>query len=100
MAVLLVWPLSRIFVASFIDNLTGAVTLGNYARVLGQPFFQTALVNSLLVGLGGMAGAMALGVPLAVLTTRYRDRGTEPHLHGWPCWPWCHRRSSAPTRGS
>jgi iron(III) transport system permease protein len=70
-AVLLVWPLSRIFVASFVDNTTGAVTLGNYARVLGQPFFRTALVNSLLVGLGGMAGAMALGVPLAVLTTRY-----------------------------
>ena len=70
-AVLLVWPLSRIFVASVIDNLTGAATLGNYARVLGQPFFQTALINSLLVGLGGMAGAMALGVPLAVLTTRY-----------------------------
>ena len=70
-AVLLVWPLSRIFVASFVDNTTGAVTLGNYARVLSQPFFRTALVNSLLVGLGGMAGAMALGVPLAVLTTRY-----------------------------
>jgi iron(III) transport system permease protein len=72
---LLVWPLSRIFVASFVDNQTGAMTLGNYARVLGQPFFQTALVNSLLVGLGGMAGAMALGVPLAVLTTRYRIAG-------------------------
>ena len=70
-AVLLVWPLSRIFVASLIDNRTGVVTLDNYARVLGQPFFRTALINSLLVGLGGMAGAMALGVPLAVLTTRY-----------------------------
>jgi iron(III) transport system permease protein len=70
-AVLLIWPLSRIFIASVIDNRTGAPTLGNYARVLGQPFFQTALINSLLVGLGGMAGAMALGVPLAVLTTRY-----------------------------
>jgi iron(III) transport system permease protein len=70
-AVLLVWPLSSIFVASLIDNRTGVVTLDNYARVLGQPFFRTALINSLLVGLGGMAGAMALGVPLAVLTTRY-----------------------------
>jgi iron(III) transport system permease protein len=74
-ALLLVWPLSRIFVASFVDNQTGAMTLGNYARVLGQPFFQTALVNSLLVGLGGMAGAMVLGVPLAVLTTRYLIAG-------------------------
>jgi iron(III) transport system permease protein len=70
-AVLLAWPLGRIFAASLIDNRSGAVTLGNYARVLGQPFFQTALVNSVIVGVGGMAGAMLLGVPLAVLTTRY-----------------------------
>ena len=70
-AVLLVWPLMTIFTASFIDNRSGAPTLGNYARVLGQPFFQAALVNSLIVGLGGMLGAILLGVPLAVLTTRY-----------------------------
>ena len=69
--VLLVWPLSSIFTASFIDNTTRAPTLGNYARVLGQPFFQTALVNSLVVGVGGMLGAMLLGLPLAALTTRY-----------------------------
>jgi iron(III) transport system permease protein len=69
--VLLAWPLGRIFAASLIDNRSGEVTLGNYARVLGQPFFQTALLNSLIVGVGGMAGAMLLGVPLAVLTTRY-----------------------------
>ena len=72
---LLLWPLSAIFRASFTDNRTGAATVGNYARVLGQPFFQTALVNSLIVGVGGMAGAMALGVPLAVLTSRYVIRG-------------------------
>jgi iron(III) transport system permease protein len=39
--------------------------------VLGQPFFQTALVNSLDRGVGGMLGAMLLGLPLAALTTRY-----------------------------
>ena len=39
--------------------------------MLGQPFFQTALVNSLIVGVGGMLGAMLLGLPLAALTTRY-----------------------------
>ena len=74
-ATLLVWPLSSILQASFIDNSTGAATLGNYARVLGRPFFQTALLNSLVVGAGGMAGAMLLGVPLAVLSTRYVIRG-------------------------
>jgi iron(III) transport system permease protein len=71
LGLLLVWPLSSIFAASFIDNTTREPTLGNYARVLGQPFFQTALVNSLVVGVGGMLGAMLLGLPLAALTTRY-----------------------------
>jgi iron(III) transport system permease protein len=74
-AALLAWPLSSILQASFLDNRTGEVTLGNYARVLGQPFFRTALVNSLIVGAAGMAGALLLGVPLAVLTTRYAIRG-------------------------
>ena len=71
LALLLIWPLSSIFIASFVDNTTRQPTLGNYARVLGQPFFQTALVNSLIVGVGGMLGAMLLGLPLAALTTRY-----------------------------
>ena len=74
-AILLIWPLASIVTASFVDNTTGAATLGNYRRVLGQPFFQTAMINSLIVGLGGMIGAMLLGIPLAILTTRYRIVG-------------------------
>ena len=74
---LLVWPLSSILSASFIDNATRAPTLSHYAKVLGQPFFQTALVNTLLVGIGGMAGAMLLGIPLALLTTRYVIAGRD-----------------------
>jgi iron(III) transport system permease protein len=70
-ALLLFWPLSSIFAASFIDNASREPTLGNYARVLGQPYFRTALVNSLIIGVGGMLGAMLFGIPLAVLTTRY-----------------------------
>jgi iron(III) transport system permease protein len=77
LGVLLVWPLSSIFSASFIDNTTRAFTLGNYVRVLGQSYFQTALVNSLIVGVGGMLGAMLLGVPLAALTTRYVIAGRD-----------------------
>jgi iron(III) transport system permease protein len=67
---LLIWPLSSIFSASFVDNTTREPTLGNYARVLGQPFFRTALLTSLIVGVGGMAGAMLLGLPLAALRQR------------------------------
>ena len=71
LGLLLAWPLSSIFTASFIDNTTREPTLGNYARVLGQPYFQAALGNSLIVGVGGMLGAMLLGIPLAALTTRF-----------------------------
>ena len=76
-ALLLVWPLSSIFLASIVDNTTREPTLGNYAKVLGQPFFRTALENTLIVGVGGMVGAMLLGIPLAVLTTRYVIAGRD-----------------------
>jgi len=77
LAALLVWPLSSIFTASFMDNATRAPTLGNYARVIGQPFFQAALGNSVIVGVGGMLGAMLLGIPLAFLTTRFVIAGRD-----------------------
>jgi iron(III) transport system permease protein len=76
-AVLLIWPLSSILTAGFIDNNTGEATLANYARVLGHPFYRGALINSLIVGFGGMVGACALGIPLAVLTTRYVIAGRD-----------------------
>ena len=68
---LLFWPLAAIFTASFLDNTTREPTLANYAKVLGQSYFREALGNSLIVGVGGMLGAMLLGIPLAALTTRY-----------------------------
>jgi iron(III) transport system permease protein len=76
-AVLLIWPLSLVLTASFLDNATRAPTLDNYANVLGRPFFLTALANTLVVGIGGMLGAMLLGIPLAALTTRYVIRGRD-----------------------
>jgi len=70
-AVLMVWPLYSIFTASVVDNRSGAWTLANFAQILGHPAYQAALINSLIVGTGGMIGAMLLGIPLAVLTTRF-----------------------------
>ena len=70
-AVLMAWPLYSIFAASVIDNRSGALTLGNFVQILGHPAYRGALFNSLIVGTGGMLGAMLLGIPLAVLTTRY-----------------------------
>jgi iron(III) transport system permease protein len=70
-ALLLIWPLAGVLMASFSDNETGAPTLANYARILGYPYYLRGLRNSLMVAFGGMVGAVALGVPLAYLTTRY-----------------------------
>ncbi len=74
-AVLLVYPLYNIFLASFIDNETGAFTLQNYARIFGHRYYRTALYNSVMLGFGGMIGAVLLGVPLAYFTTRYAIAG-------------------------
>ncbi|MGH2848929.1 MAG: ABC transporter permease, partial [Thermoleophilaceae bacterium] len=76
-ALLLIWPLAGVFLASLTDNETGEVTLANYARILGYPYYLRGLRNSLIVGFGGMAGAVLLGVPLAYLTTRYVIRGRD-----------------------
>jgi iron(III) transport system permease protein len=76
-ALLLVWPLAGVFLASISDNETGAPTLANYARILGYPYYLRGLRNSLVVAFGGMAGAVLLGVPLAYLTTRYVIRGRD-----------------------
>lgn len=76
-AVFLVWPLFSVFTASFTDNRTGEPTLANYLKVLGHPYYLRALLNSIIVGIGGMIGAMLLGVPLAFLTSRYLIRGRD-----------------------
>ncbi len=75
MAVLLVYPLYNIFLASFTDNETGAVTLQNYAQIFGHRYYRTALYNSMMLGFGGMIGAVVLGVPLAYFTTRFAIHG-------------------------
>ncbi len=73
--VLLVYPLWKVFLASFLDNETGRATLANYAQILGHRYYRSALWNSVLVGFGGMVGAVLLGVPLAYCTTRYAVAG-------------------------
>src|SRR5207302_601645 len=63
--------------ASVIDNRSGALTVANFGQILGRAAYRAALFNSLIVGAGGMLGATVLGVPLAVLTTRFVIRGRD-----------------------
>lgn len=74
-ALLLIWPLWSVLMASFRDNDTGALSLTNYIDVFTLRAYRRAIGNTLLAGLGGMAGALVLGVTLALVTTRFRIRG-------------------------
>jgi len=74
---LMLLPLYRIFAASLIDNRSGVLTLANFTQILGRPAYEAALVNSLIVGAGGMVGATLLGIPLAALTTRFSIAGRD-----------------------
>lgn len=73
--VLLVVPLLAVLRTSVVDAETGALTLAHYARVLGEPYYRGAVLNSLLVASGAAAGAVLLGLPLALITARVRLPG-------------------------
>lgn len=75
LGVLLIWPLSSILTASFIDNDTGRLSLGNYRELIETAAFRRATLNTLIAGLGGMTGALLIGVTLACITARYAIRG-------------------------
>ncbi|HZH12639.1 MAG TPA: iron ABC transporter permease [Microvirga sp.] len=72
---LLIWPLSSVLLASLIDNETGDFSLVHYVEIATTKVYQRAIANTLLAGLGGMAGALVLGVTLAFITTRFRIHG-------------------------
>src|SRR5690606_33529600 len=60
---------------SLLDNETGAFSLVHYYEILTIKAYQRAIGNTLLAGLGGMTGALILGVTLAFVTTRFRIYG-------------------------
>jgi iron(III) transport system permease protein len=70
---LLVWPLSSVVLASL--RLDGHVSPGHYVSIISQPRYLGAIGNTFLVGIGGMVGAMLLGVTLAFVVTRFAVRG-------------------------
>jgi iron(III) transport system permease protein len=74
-AALLVYPLSSVIRASFIDNDTGNWTIANYVTLLTRPVYRRALGNTFIGGIGGMLGSLVLGVTLAYCVTRLRIRG-------------------------
>jgi iron(III) transport system permease protein len=75
-AVLLIFPVATILRESFIDNATGHPTLAHYATLFTDNYYRQALFGSLFVGFASMIGALAAGLALAYLTTRFTIRGS------------------------
>jgi len=74
-ALLLIAPTLGVFQSSFLDASGERLSLTHYGELFGNPFYRGALLNSLIVAVGGTLGACALGVPLALLTTRFAIPG-------------------------
>jgi iron(III) transport system permease protein len=72
---LLVWPLFEVLKIGLWNEETQSFTLDFYKKLLTHKYYVGALVNSMIVGIGGMLGACLLGIPLAYFTTRYAIRG-------------------------
>ena len=75
LAILVVWPLYNVFTASFYAEFTGEFGLANYFTFFGSGYFRRALWNSLYVSAMGTLLALAIGLPLAVITARYDLKG-------------------------
>lgn len=72
---LLILPLFNIFKSSFLDKETGALALSNYREFFSKTYYTSAILNSLIVSVGGTLGALVFGIPLAFFTSRYQIHG-------------------------
>ncbi len=75
LALLVLWPLGQLFRASFHAEFTGEFGLSNYATFFGSRYFRAALWNSLAISALSALGALAVGLPLAVVMARRRIPG-------------------------
>jgi iron(III) transport system permease protein len=68
--VLLFIPVGSVLVSSVFDN-SNNITLGNYLQFLSEPRFHKAFFNTLVVGFGGLLGALVLGSIMAFCVSRF-----------------------------
>lgn len=74
--VLLFVPVGSVLVSSFYDP-AGNFTLANYQKFFAEPRFRQAFVNTLVVGFGGLVGALLLGSTMAFCISRFVIRGSR-----------------------
>lgn len=66
----LLWPLFNVFGASLLDSEGETITLANYVKVLGRPFYRGAIQNTLEIGVLATLITTALSVPFAFALAR------------------------------
>src|SRR5579871_5694313 len=66
----LIYPLFQVFSASFLDSEGTALTFANYTKMLGRPFYRTAIANTLGIGATATIVTTVLAVPLAFALAR------------------------------
>ena len=65
-----VYPVLKVFGASFLDPSGTVLTLANYASILSSPFFLQGLTNSLTIAVGATVLTILIGVPFAFCVAR------------------------------
>ncbi len=76
----LLYPLFQVFSASFLDAEGTALTFANYTRMLGRPFYRTAIANTLGIGVVATLITTALALPLAFALARLPVRAKSAIL--------------------
>ena len=80
LGVFFLFPLSRIFGASFLDPKGEHFTLANYAKILGSAFYQQSVANSLEIGAIATLLTVVLALPLAFALARLPVAGKSALL--------------------
>lgn len=75
LAVFVLWPLYNVFTASFFAEFSGRFGIDNYITFFSSGYFRRALWNSLHTSAMGTALSLAIGLPLAVIASRYDLKG-------------------------
>jgi len=70
LTVFLLYPLLQVFGASLLNADGTSLTLANYAKILGRPFYRGAIVNTLSIGAAATVITALLAVPMAFALAR------------------------------
>ena len=70
LTVFLLYPLLQVFGASLLNADGTSLTLANYAKILGRPFYRGAIVNTLSIGAAATGITTVLAVPMAFALAR------------------------------